>query len=135
MIEYQQEERLNADEFLQVLKSSGLGERRPINDLDRIQKMASHANLLITARFKGELIGVARSVSDYSYCTYLSDLAVHSDFQKQGIGKELIRLTKLAAPEATLILLSAPAAEEYYPKIGMDKHEACYLLTDINNLK
>mgnify|MGYP001996958023 FL=1 len=96
--------------------------------------MAENASLIITARDGKKLVGIARSVTDFTYCTYLSDLAVDQDYQKQGIGKDLIRLTKLAVPEASLILLSAPAARHYYPKIGMDKHEACYILRDVNNL-
>ena len=69
------------------------------------------------------------------YCTYLSDLAVDQDFQKQGIGTQLIAETKQQAPQAKLILLSAPAATEYYPKIGMTRHSHCFLLDDVNDLK
>ena len=134
MIKYQIEENLDADEFLEVLVNSTLGERRPIDDTDRIKNMVENANLIVTARDNGKLVGIARSVSDFVYCTYLSDLAVSLDYQKKGIGKELIRQTKLAAPQANLILLSAPAAVEYYPKIGMDKHEACFILRDVNKL-
>ena len=134
MIKYQIEKNLDADEFLEILVNSTLGERRPIEDTDRIKNMVENANLIVTARDNGKLVGIARSVSDFVYCTYLSDLAVSLDYQKKGIGKELIRQTKLAAPQANLILLSAPAAVEYYPKIGMDKHEACFILRDVNKL-
>jgi predicted N-acetyltransferase YhbS len=135
MITYQIEQNLDASEFLEILNKSGLGERRPVNDLNRITEMAKNANLIITARVNNQLVGIARSVSDFVYCTYLSDLAVDLEYQHKGIGKELIRQTKLAAPEATLILLSAPAATDYYPKIGMDKHEACFILKELDNLK
>lgn len=134
MIYYQIEDNLDAHEFLEVLNNSTLGERRPIDDLERIRKMVENANLIVTARHEGKLVGVARSVTDFVYCTYLSDLAVDVAYQKQGIGKELIKQTKLAAPQANLILLSAPAAVNYYPKIGMDKHDACFLLRDVNKL-
>lgn len=134
MVRYQVAPQLDPTEFLEVLKKSGLGERRPVKNFKRISKMAQNADLIVTARFEGKLIGVARSVSDFVYCTYLSDLAVDLEFQHRGIGKELIRQTKLAAPEANLILLSAPAAEKYYPKIGMDKHDACFTLKEIENL-
>ncbi len=97
--------------------------------------MAENANLIITAREDGKLVGVARSISDFVYCTYLSDLAVDLGYQHRGIGKELIRQTKLASPKTNLILLSAPAATKYYPKIGMEKHDHCFLLKDANNLK
>ncbi len=97
--------------------------------------MVTHANLIITARHKDQLVGVSRSITDFVYCTYLSDLAVDDAFQIQGIGKELIRLTKKETPKATLILLAAPKAVDYYPHIGMDKHNACFLLTDEKQLK
>ena len=97
--------------------------------------MLKNANLIITARDNGLLVGVSRSLTDFSYCTYLSDLAVRKNYQKLGIGKELIKLTKLGGGEAKIILLSAPAAIDYYPKIGMTKHNYCYLLNDIHELK
>jgi predicted N-acetyltransferase YhbS len=135
MINYQIEKNLSAEEFTMVLISSTLGERRPVDEPERIQKMLEFGNLIITARENGRLIGVSRSLTDYTFCTYLSDLAVVSTHQKMGIGKELIRLTKLAAPMAKLILLAAPAAVSYYPKIGMTRHENCFYLDDVNNLK
>jgi predicted N-acetyltransferase YhbS len=135
MITYKIEKDLKAEEFVDVLNKSTLGERRPVDEPERILKMLAHGNLIITARKKGVLIGVARSLTDFLYCTYLSDLAVDQAYQKQGIGKELIRLTKLETPKAKLILLSAPKAVEYYPKIGMKKWEQCYVLDDVNDLK
>lgn len=135
MLTYQIEKNLNVEEFTEVLVNSTLGERRPIDEPDRIAKMLEHGNLIVTARFNGKLVGVARSLTDFLYCTYLSDLAVDDQFQKQGIGKELIRLTKLETPKAKLILLAAPKAVSYYPKIGMTRHENCYYLDNINELK
>jgi predicted N-acetyltransferase YhbS len=135
MIKYHTEENLEAGEFKDVLVRSTLGERRPLNEPDRISQMLKHANLIITARDNNKLIGVARSLTDFAFCTYLSDLAVDQSYQKNGIGKELIRQTKMAAPRAKLILLSAPNAINYYPKIGMTKMEQCYILDDINDLK
>jgi len=126
---------LDPSEFISVLKKSTLGERRPIDDFDRISEMCKNANLTITARLDGKLIGVARSISDFTYCTYLSDLAVDTDFQNKGIGKKLIEETIKMTPNATLILLSAPAAVEYYPKIGMKRHDNCFILSDINDLR
>lgn len=135
MITYQVEKNLSVAEFTEVLINSTLGERRPIQEPERIAKMLEHGNLLITARFEGKLVGVARTLTDFLYCGYLSDLAVDNAFQKQGIGKELIRRTKLEIPQAKLILLSAPKAVDYYPKIGMTKHAHCYFLDDVNELK
>jgi predicted N-acetyltransferase YhbS len=103
MITYQIEKNLTAEEFIDVLNKSTLGERRPVDEPERILKMLEHGNLIITAREKNVLIGVARSLTDYLFCTYLSDLAVDQAYQKQGIGKELIRLTKLETPRAKLI--------------------------------
>jgi len=134
MIEYQIENQLSIEEFKEVLIQSTLGERRPIDDPYRLAKMIENANLILTARIDGKLIAVARSLSDFSFCTYLSDLAVDVNYQHRGIGKELIRRTKLAAPLAKLILLSAPKAVHYYPKIGMSKWEECYFLNDVNEL-
>jgi ribosomal protein S18 acetylase RimI-like enzyme len=135
MIEYQTENNLSVDEFRMVLLNSTLGERRPVNEPERLQKMLEHGNLIITARENGRLVGVSRSLTDFLFCTYLSDLAVDKEYQKKGIGKELIRQTKLATPKAKLILLAAPAAINYYPKIGMTQFEFCYYLDDVNSLK
>nr|MBK9653743.1 GNAT family N-acetyltransferase [Bacteroidota bacterium] len=135
MITYKIENDLDADEFITVLNLSTLGQRRPVNERDRIEKMLQHANLIVTARSNGKLVGVARSLTDFGFCTYLADLAVDEAFQKQGIGKELIRQTKLAAPQAKIILLAAPAAVNYYPHIGMVRHDYCFLLHDIDTLK
>lgn len=135
MVKYQIENDLGVEEFTQVLINSTLGERRPVEEPDRIIKMLEHGNLIITARANGKLVGVARSLTDFVYCTYLSDLAVDKEYQKQGIGKELLRLIKEETPKAKLILLAAPKAVSYYPKIGMKQFEQCYILNNINELK
>ena len=134
MIVYQIENDLSAEEFTALLINSTLGERRPVNEPERIVKMLEHGNLIIIARHSGKLVGVARSLTDFLFCTYLSDLAVAIDHQHRGIGKELIRITKKEAPLAKLILLSAPKAVNYYPKIGMKKWEQCFVLDDIDEL-
>ena len=133
-INYQIEQNISVDEFKGVLVNSTLSERRPIDDNETLQKMIEYGNLIVTARTEGRLIGIARSLTDFNYCTYLSDLAVDETFQKMGIGRELIRQTKLAAPKAKLILLSAPKAVNYYPKIGMTQWEQCYVLDNIDDL-
>ena len=134
-IEYARELTLHPDEFIDILKRSTLAERRPVDDAKRIQCMCQNANLIVTARKDGKLVGVARSLTDFIYCTYLSDLAVDKSLQKQGIGTMLIKETKKHSPQAKLILLSAPAAVGYYPKIGMTNHPHCYMLDDVSDLK
>jgi len=133
-IKYQIETELCVEEFTGVLINSTLGERRPVSEPDRNTKMLEHGNLTITARHNRKLVGVARSLTDFEYCTYLSDLAIHEKYQKQGIGKELIRKTKLASPNAKLILLSAPKAVNNYPIIGISQWEQCYVLDNIEDL-
>lgn len=133
-ITYQIEKELSVAEFISVLKSSTLGERRPIHDTERLAAMLKNADLIVTARDNGLLVGVSRAISDFAFCTYLSDLAVDEKYQKKGIGKELIRQTQLAAPGAKLILLSAPKAVDYYPKIGMRHHAHCYFIDTAEEL-
>lgn len=134
-IVYALDKHLAPSEFRQILLESTLGERRPVDDAERLRHMVENANIIITARLDGHLIGISRAVSDFSFCTYLSDLAVHKKYQQKGIGKELIRRTKSAAPGAKLILLSAPGAIEYYPKIGMVRHEHCYYIDSIDQIR
>jgi predicted N-acetyltransferase YhbS len=94
-----------------------------------MDNMLKHGNVLVTAWDGDLLIGVSRALSDFSFCCYLSDLAVDEKYQHQGIGKELIRLTHEAAnKQVTLILLAAPKAAEYYPKIGMERFTDCFLI-------
>lgn len=130
MILYAIEPALTAAEFIDVLRRSTLAERRPIDRGEVIETMLRRADVVITARNEtGLLVGVARAISDFSYCTYLSDLAVDQTIQRQGIGRELIRRTHEAAGlGTTLILLSAPAATNYYPHIGMTRHESCWII-------
>ena len=130
MIVYQLEPQLTPAEFIDVLCRSTLAERRPVDDAACIAAMLENANVILTARNEqGLLIGVSRAITDFAYCTYLSDLAVDEQFQKQGIGKELIHRTHEAAGlKTTLILLSAPKARTYYPHIGMQPHDSCWLI-------
>ena len=119
MITYQQGNNLDLDQVIGLYQASTLGERRPVNDQERMRLMLQNANLVITAWDQDKLVGISRALTDFTYVTYLSDLAVHVDYQRKGIGKELIRRTKAAAdPRASLILLAAPAAEKYYPHLG-----------------
>ncbi|HWG41485.1 MAG TPA: GNAT family N-acetyltransferase [Gemmataceae bacterium] len=128
-IEYIVNKPITVDEFIELLHNSSLGQRRPVNDRSCIQGMLENANLLVTARHEGKLVGVARSVTDFHYCCYLSDLAVGSAFQRRGIGKQLIRLTRAELGErCTLILLAAPAAVDYYPHLNFEHHPQAWIL-------
>lgn len=126
-IEFALEPQLSAEEFQAVLVASTLAERRPAQDLKRLDEMLRHADLVVTARDDRRLVGIARAITDFAYCCYLSDLAVDTQFQHKGIGRRLIEETHRAAGETTsLILLAAPAAESYYPKIGMKHMPSCW---------
>jgi GNAT superfamily N-acetyltransferase len=129
MIDYRVEPDLSVDEFIDVLVRSTLAERRPVDDRATIAEMLAHADVLITARERELLVGVSRALSDFSFCTYLSDLAVDRAYQGRGIGRELIRRTHHAAGlSTTLILVAAPQARTYYPHIGMTQHESCWII-------
>ena len=128
MITYRLGNNLNLDAVIELYRASTLGERRPVDDRERMQLMLANASLVITAWDGEQLVGIARSVSDFSYATYLSDLAVRLTHQKQGIGRELIRRTQVAGGQATIVLLSAPQAVEYYPRIGMRLHPSAWTL-------
>ena len=127
-ITYRLEPELIPEDFIDVLRRSTLAERRPVNDLETIRAMLKNADVIVTAWLDGLLIGVSRAITDFAYCTYLSDLAVDESHQRQGIGRELIRRTHEAAGlNTTLILLAAPKASRYYPHIGMTRHESCWI--------
>ncbi|HPA16526.1 MAG TPA: GNAT family N-acetyltransferase [Verrucomicrobiae bacterium] len=127
-IEYSAERKITPAQFIDILSRSGLAERRPVSDRGRIATMLDHADLLCTAWADDNLVGVARSVTDFAYSCYLSDLAVDRAFQGTGIGTELIRLTQSQLhPKALIVLLSAPQAAEYYPKIGMTQHHSAWV--------
>ena len=121
---------LTVEQFKDLLQRSTLGERRPIDSAPRLQRMLDYANLTITAWDGNLLVGVSRALSDFSFCCYLSDLAVDQAYQRRGIGKELVRRTHEAAgaDETALILLSAPAAMDYYPKIGMQRMDNAFVI-------
>jgi len=113
-IRYEHARPVTDAEFVDLLRRSTLAERRPVDDPGAIAAMLAHANLLCTAWDGAKLIGVARSLTDFEYCCYLSDLAVDKDYQKKGIGKELLRLTQSRlGKKAKIILLAAPKAADY----------------------
>ena len=124
---YAVEKDLSADAFVDVLERSTLAERRPVKERARIEAMLRNADLVVTARIEGRLVGVARSITDFAFCCYCSDLAVDAAHQGKGIGARLIEESaKAAGPFAHFILLSAPKAVGFYEKIGMRRHAACF---------
>ena len=129
MITYHTGNQLDVDAVIELYQSCSLGARRPTDDRDRMAAMLANANLVITA-WDGELmVGISRSITDFAYVTYLSDLAVRESHQKLGIGRELIRLTQEAGgPQTTVILLAAPAAVDYYPRVGFTRHDSAWIL-------
>jgi GNAT superfamily N-acetyltransferase len=128
MITYRTGNDLDLDDMIELYVDSTLGERRPVGDRGRMAQMLEAADLVITAWDVDLMVGISRCVTDWVYCTYLSDLAVRADYQGQGIGKELVRLTRETTPDATVILLAAPAAVDYYPRIGMTRHDSAWVL-------
>jgi len=127
-ITYRSNIKITVDDFIDLLNRSTLAERRPVSDLSRMQTMLDHANVVVTAWSAELLVGVSRAITDFSFCCYLSDLAVDENFQHQGIGRELVKLTHEAAGMQTqLILLAAPKATNYYPKIGMKQFPHCFV--------
>jgi predicted N-acetyltransferase YhbS len=128
-VAYQLEPDLDPDEFVDVLVRSTLAERRPVDQPDAIRAMLNHADIVVTAREGSQLVGVSRAISDFSYCTYLSDLAVDQTNQGRGIGRELIRRThETGGLDTHLILIAAPKSQTYYPHIGMQQQGACWVI-------
>ena len=124
-IDYQTEPHLSAVELSDLFVRSTI--RRPTDDLPRLMQMIQKADLLLTARDGDRLVGVARSLTDFCFACYLSDLAVDVAYQHRGIGKELVRQTRLVIGQGTtLVLIAAPAAENYYAKIGFEKMERAW---------
>lgn len=128
-IEYKINEEITTDQFIELLESSTLGERRPVEDRECITGMISNSNLIVSAWINGSLVGISRSVTDFHYACYLSDLAVSKKYQGLGIGKKLQSITQeQLGPRCKLILIAAPAANTYYEHIGFINNTRCWVL-------
>ena len=128
-ITYTLEPELTVEQFIDILNRSSFAKRRPVEDLECIEGMLKHADIIMVAKHDDKIVGIARSVTDFNYCCYLSDLAVDKKYQKHGIGKKLIEETQsLLGQKCKIILLSAPAATKYYPKIGFTQHDSSWTL-------
>lgn len=124
---FELEPTVSVEEFRSVLLASGLGSRRPVDDPDRLAAMLNNANVILTARLNGELVGIARSVSDLAFCCYLSDLAVSERAKGLGIGARLIQETRdHVGPTVSVILSSVPEAVGFYEKINMAPLPNCF---------
>lgn len=127
MLTFSQVNNLTSQQYINLLSQTSLGERRPIQNPEQITNMLKHSNLIIVAWFGEELVGIARCVTDFTFCCYLSDLAVSQHYQNLGIGKKLISEVQThLSKNCTLILLAAPQAEGYYPKIGFEQHHSTW---------
>lgn len=127
MITYRTGNDLDLDDFIRLYEVSTLGKRRPIGDRACMSQMLKNASLVVSAWDGERLVGVARSLSDFCFATYLSDLAVDEAYQRQGIGRELVRRTQEAGGSATIFLFSAPQAVDYYPRIGFTHGSGWFL--------
>ncbi len=128
-IEYKVNQQISADEFIGLLRRSTLGERRPIENIECINGMLNNSNLIITAWDGSKLVGIARSITDFHYCCYLSDLAVDEAYQRAGIGKQLqVQTQSQIELTCKLFLIAAPAANDYYGQIGYTKNDRCWVL-------
>lgn len=117
------------DKFIDLYRASTLGLRRPVDRHETMAAMLQHANLIVSAWHEELLVGLARTLTDFLYVGYLADLAVHQHYQRQGIGVELIKRSRLAmGPASRIVLLAAPAATEYYPRVGFTQHPQAWVL-------
>ncbi len=129
IIKYKLSPELTENEFTDILNRSTLGERRPVDDKECLNGMLENADIIVIATENEKIIGVARSITDFNYCCYLSDLAVDEKYQKHGVGQRLIDMTQKQLNEkCKIILLSAPSATEYYSKVGFTQHTSAWTL-------
>ena len=136
MITYRIGNDLDLDSVIDLYVASTLGERRPVNDRAAMAAMLQNANLVVTAWDGDVLAGISRALTDFTYCTYLSDLAVRLSHQRQGIGKELIRITQReGGPKTRLVLLAAPKAVDYYPRVGFAHHPHCWTVMGTDEIR
>jgi predicted N-acetyltransferase YhbS len=128
-IEYKESADISIEQAIELYKASTLGERRPVDRPDIFEGMLKNANLTISAWYQGKLVGISRTLTDFTYVAYLADLAVDAKYQKQGIGKRLIEETRnRLGKECMVVLLAAPKANEYYPKLGFEHNPRAWVL-------
>lgn len=110
-----------------LFRDSGI--HRPDDDLERVAQMIERANLMVTAWNGAELVGMARALTDWCYCCYLSDLAVSRQLQRCGIGTALLERVKEEIGDAvTLVLVASPEAAQFYNRIGLPRSDQAFVL-------
>lgn len=128
-IEYRDDSQITVEVAIDLYKRSTLGERRPVDRPDIFEGMLNNANLIVSAWHGNRLVGISRSMTDFTYVAYLADLAVDADYQRQGIGQQLIEETKRRlGRECMIVLLAAPKANDYYPKLGFEQNPRAWVL-------
>ena len=135
-IKYKINDPITAAQFIEVLNTSTLGQRRPLEDKACMEGMVSNSSLTVSAWDGGRIVGIARSLTDFNFACYLSDLAVSVTHQKSGIGKKLLSITQdQLGPHCTLILLAAPAANTYYERMGLANNPRCWVLDRTSSIR
>lgn len=128
-IEYRDNAQITVEVAIDLYKRSTLGERRPVDRPEIFESMLKNASLTISAWHGDRIVGISRTLTDFTYVAYLADLAVDIDFQRQGIGKQLIEETKhRLGRECMIVLLAAPKANDYYPKLGFEHNPRAWML-------
>jgi len=128
-ISYKTNAPITVDEAIRLYRATTLGARRPVDRPDIFEGMLKHADVTVTAWHGDKLVGIARSLTDFTYVAYLADLAVDEAYQRQGIGKRLIAETKAQlGKECMIVLLAAPQANEYYAKLGFEQNPRGWVL-------
>lgn len=128
-IEYRNGAEITVEQAIELYRRSTLGERRPVDRPDIFAGMLRHASLVVTAWEGERLVGIARTLTDFAYVAYLADLAVDADYQRQGLGKRLVEETRRhLGEECMIVLLAAPKANDYYPKLGFEHNPRAWML-------
>lgn len=136
MVEYKKDVPLDLDQFIALYRASTLAERRPADDRETMRQMMENADLTITAWDGDALVGISRSLTDFDYVAYLADLAVAESHQGTGVGRQLIEETRAAlGPQCQIVLLAAPAANEFYPRIGFSHNARAWVLPGAHDLR
>ena len=116
-ITYRHDLRPDAAAIAQLYDAAGL--IRPTKDLDRIHRMYEGSNIIWTAWDGSGMVGILRGWTDGAYDGYVCDLAVHPDYQKQGIGRELLaRVAAHYGRDVQWVLRASKIAAKYYEHIG-----------------
>jgi ribosomal protein S18 acetylase RimI-like enzyme len=120
-ITFSTDERPDARAIATLYRSAAL--RRPVDDPDRLARMYAGSPLVLSAWDGPRLAGILRGWTDGAYDGYVCDLAVDPEYQKQGVGRELLRMCVSANPEVQWVLRASIIATDYYAHIGWTRIE------------